>query len=55
VVTLTHDGFGYWQGVTATILFVQDQPGNQLPDLPYSWEFTTQPYRVHLPLLLRNG
>jgi uncharacterized repeat protein (TIGR01451 family) len=54
VVTLTHDLFAYLTTYTVTVTAANDLAGNSLSDAPYTWSFTTVPYRMYLPVMLKN-
>jgi hypothetical protein len=54
VVTLTHAPFAHWKTYTITIIAANDLADNFLSSAPHIWHFTTVPYRVYLPAVLRQ-
>ncbi len=54
VVSLTHDVFAFGTVYSAIVTAAEDLAGNPLAS-PYEWSFTTNMYRIYLPLVLRNS
>jgi len=54
VVTLAHTPFVYSTTYTVTVTAANDPVGNPLSGAPYTWHFATVPYRVYLPIVMRN-
>jgi uncharacterized repeat protein (TIGR01451 family) len=54
VATLIHHPFAYLAGYTVTVTVADDLAGHPLAGAPVAWHFATAPYRVCLPLAVRN-
>jgi hypothetical protein len=54
VVTLHHAAFDSGTVYNVTVTAADDLVGNPLSGVPYSWDFTTRPYRIYVPLTTRN-
>ena len=54
VATLTHHPFAYLASYTVTVTVADDLAGHPLAVAPVVWSFATAPYRVCLPLVVRN-
>jgi uncharacterized repeat protein (TIGR01451 family) len=54
-VTLDHDPFAYSRTYTISVTAANDLVGNRLSGAPYVWHFSTAPFRVYLPLVMRNA
>jgi hypothetical protein len=53
-LTLIHHPFAYLAGYTVTVTAADDLMGHPLAGAPVAWHFATAPYRVCLPLAVRN-
>ena len=53
-VTLNHDDFERWTTVTFTVTGAEGLAGTAMED-PYVWSFTTEPYRLFMPLMANGG
>ncbi|MBN1642872.1 MAG: Ig-like domain-containing protein, partial [Anaerolineae bacterium] len=53
VLTLTHTPLAWSTTYTVTV-HAQDPAGHALPGGAYHWSFTTRPYRIYLPLVLKG-
>ena len=54
MVTLTHSPFACHATHTFIVITANDLAGNPLFGAPYAWHFTTLPYCVYLPLVMRD-
>jgi uncharacterized repeat protein (TIGR01451 family) len=52
--TLIHHPFAYLASYTVTVTVADDLMGHPLAGAPVAWHFATAPYRVCLPLVVRN-